>query len=129
MIESDSETTVRMIPQGADDCLPFFCIIETIRELLNRDGSWRLKYAPRGEIFVADWLGKESLSLDRGLIVYNEPPPGVVNLLIADTAGVACCLSYICSLMFCFGYVPLVYHQKSCIIYKILYMKHKIIYY
>ncbi|KAH1131555.1 hypothetical protein J1N35_002933 [Gossypium stocksii] len=95
MVESDSETTVRMIPHGVGDCHPFFCIIESIRELLNRDGSWRLKYAPREENFVADWLGKESLSLDRGLIVYNEPPPGVVNvnLLIADTAGVACCLS------------------------------------
>ncbi|OMO72395.1 hypothetical protein COLO4_27635 [Corchorus olitorius] len=87
-IESDSATSVDMIRKGVNTNHPLACVVEAIRELLAKDWNWRISYVPRQKNFVADWLAKNNKEPWEGLLVFNSPPVGVINLLMADAVGV-----------------------------------------
>ncbi|OMO65780.1 reverse transcriptase [Corchorus capsularis] len=89
VVESDSATSVDMIKKGVNKNHPHFCIIAAIQDYLSKEWTCQLHYIPREKNFVADWMAKNSSDRHEGIMIYNTPPAGVLNLLIADAVGVA----------------------------------------
>ncbi|OMO90064.1 reverse transcriptase [Corchorus capsularis] len=89
VVESDSATSVDMIKKGVNKNHPHFCIIAAIQDYLSKEWTCQLHYIPRENNFVADWMAKNSSGRHEGIMIYNTPPAGVLNLLIADAVGVA----------------------------------------
>lgn len=89
-LETDSESSVRMIQNNVGSKHPLFVFIQEIRQLISRDWECHVKYIPRQKNQVADWLAKNSLTQDHDLVIWDEPPQGLSSLLLADSM----CISF-----------------------------------
>jgi hypothetical protein len=59
-------------------------LIFEIRELLRRDWTVRIEHTFREANFCADFMAKLATSCDNGLMIWDEPPQGLQQLLLAD---------------------------------------------
>jgi hypothetical protein len=64
-------------------------LIFEIRELLSRDWTIRIKHTFREANFCADFMAKLATSYDNGLMIWDEPPQGLQQLLLADIVGIS----------------------------------------
>jgi hypothetical protein len=55
-----------------------------IRELLSRDWTVRIEHTFREANFCADFMVKFATSCDNGLMIWDEPPQGLQQLLLAN---------------------------------------------
>jgi hypothetical protein len=60
-----------------------------IRELLSRDWTVRIEHTFREANFCADFMAKFATSCDNGLMIWDEPPQGLQQLLLANIMGIS----------------------------------------
>ena len=67
----------------------YLALILEIKELINRDWTVRIEHTFRDANFCADFMTKFATSCDNGLMIWDEPPQGLQQLLLADIMGIS----------------------------------------
>jgi hypothetical protein len=67
----------------------YLALILEIKELINRDWTVRIEHTFRETNFYADFMAKLATSGDNGLMIWDEPPRGLQQLLLADNMGIS----------------------------------------
>lgn len=87
VLELDSRLVLQFIQEGLDPCHSCFSIVWQCHQLLARDWILQLKHVYKESNRVADWLAYYALGLDLVLHEFNQPPCGVLSLLLQDISG------------------------------------------
>jgi len=86
---SDSKDALRLLSTNQVGFHKYRVLIFEIRELLSRDWTIRIKHTFREANFCADFMAKLATSYDNGLMIWDEPPQGLQQLLLADIVGIS----------------------------------------
>ncbi|PNY11412.1 ribonuclease H [Trifolium pratense] len=87
-LESDSMLAVSLVVKGCPPTHPCNSIVALINRL--KMGDWQVSvnhiYSQANQ--VANWLAGFAIKLPTGIHYLSSPPPGCVNLLWQDVAGI-----------------------------------------
>ncbi|KAJ6416826.1 hypothetical protein OIU84_002664 [Salix udensis] len=86
---SDSKDALRLLSANQVGFHKYRALIFEIRELLRRDWTVRIAHTFREANFCADFMAKFATSCDNGLMIWDEPPQGLQQLLLADIMGIS----------------------------------------
>jgi ribonuclease HI len=86
---SDSKDALRLLFANQVGSHKYRALIFEIRELLSRDWTVRIEHTFREANFCADFMAKFATSCDNGLMIWDEPPQGLQQLLLANIMGIS----------------------------------------
>ncbi|KAJ6420916.1 hypothetical protein OIU84_028322 [Salix udensis] len=86
---SNSKDALRLLSANQVGFHKYRALIFEIRELLRRDWTVRIEHIFREANFCADFMAKFATSCDNGLMIWDEPPQGLQQLLLADIMGIS----------------------------------------
>ncbi|XP_052307631.1 uncharacterized protein LOC127905130 [Populus trichocarpa] len=86
---TDSRIACNLLPELLAIAKGLKALTFEIRELLSRDWTVRIEHTFRKANFCADFMAKFATSCDNGLMIWDEPPQGLQQLLLANIMGIS----------------------------------------
>ncbi|KAK2636447.1 hypothetical protein Ddye_031239 [Dipteronia dyeriana] len=91
IVETDSMSIVKFIEKDSNPNHPMFSLIQTCKRLIAVDWNCNVKHVYREANIVADGLAKIGGSMDFGVLLFEEPPPVILDIVDNDTRGFCLC--------------------------------------